>query len=320
MMTILTRLCAALLLTAGLPLIAGAAEAAPAVPPAVQQMVDQFAAAFNARDAKALAALWTTDAQHIDMTGETCEGRAAIEASYVKSFARSPDGKLTVTVMSIRPVGEKVMLLDVVPTVAPAAAGVPAEIRTSLVLVDENGSWLIQNARDTAALAGCSKQLEPVAWLEGQWRGVTDSPDKIALRMDCRWTGNKSFLLRTYTVTRNGVARHGTEVIGWDPKTKSIRSWVFDSTGGFGERQWKRDDAGWLLTLTGTSAEGVTVEDVDRLEVVNADRLWYDDIEHKRDGTIQPDLPPLEMQRVQSSVAPAAGTAEPILPESPAKN
>lgn len=313
-MTSSIRWCAALAFCFSGVTTARAAESPPTLPPGVKQMVERFSTAFAAHDAKALAAVWTPDAQHIDMLGDVRDGRAAIEASYVELFKHMPDAKLSVELLSVRPVGDKVLLLDVIPTITPAPAGAPAEVRTSLVLVHENGQWLIQNARDTAVLAASSKQLEPLAWLEGTWQGTSEKPDKVAVTFECRWTGNKSFLLRTYTVSRNGVPRHGTEVIGWDAKAKTIRSWVFDSSGGFGERQWKRDKDGWLLTLTGASAEGAAVTAIDRLKQLDADRLLYDDLEHARAGQPQPDLEPVELTRVKKAAAGVQPGA-PILPK-----
>lgn len=32
----------------------------------------------------------------------------------------------------------------------------------------------------------------------------------------------------------------GTQVIGWDPAAGTIRSWMFDSDGGFGEGTWSK--------------------------------------------------------------------------------
>ena len=48
----------------------------------------------------------------------------------------------------------------------------------------------------------------------------------------------------------------GTEVIGWDPRTSRIRSWVFDSDGGFGENVWVHDGNRWLIKYSGTLADG----------------------------------------------------------------
>jgi hypothetical protein len=39
----------------------------------------------------------------------------------------------------------------------------------------------------------------------------------------------------------------GWEIIGWDPDRQQIRSWIFDSNGGFGESTWANDGEHWLI-------------------------------------------------------------------------
>ena len=48
----------------------------------------------------------------------------------------------------------------------------------------------------------------------------------------------------------------GTQRIGWDPVSNKVRSWVFDSEGGFAESLWTRQGDQWLVKLTGVSHDG----------------------------------------------------------------
>jgi hypothetical protein len=48
----------------------------------------------------------------------------------------------------------------------------------------------------------------------------------------------------------------GTQRIGWDPLAKKIRSWVFDSEGGFGEGIWTREGNQWIVKMTGVTRDG----------------------------------------------------------------
>ena len=47
-----------------------------------------------------------------------------------------------------------------------------------------------------------------------------------------------------------------TQRIGWDPLARQIRSWEFDSEGGFGEGRWSRDGERWVVKHTGVRPEG----------------------------------------------------------------
>ena len=53
-------------------------------------------------------------------------------------------------------------------------------------------------------------------------------------------------------------AMNVSQRIGWDPITKSIHSWVFDSEGGYGESVWTRDGDGWIIKATGVRPDGTT--------------------------------------------------------------
>ena len=67
-----------------------------------------------------------------------------------------------------------------------------------------------------------------------------------------RWTDNHRFILGQFTVQIAGKpAMTGTQRIGWDPLKKTIRSWVFDSEGGFAEGTWTLDGNKWVVKLTG---------------------------------------------------------------------
>jgi hypothetical protein len=49
--------------------------------------------------------------------------------------------------------------------------------------------------------------------------------------------------------------REVTEIIGWDPETQSIRSWVFTSAGRFAEGVWERDGNAWTVRMDGRGAD-----------------------------------------------------------------
>jgi hypothetical protein len=46
--------------------------------------------------------------------------------------------------------------------------------------------------------------------------------------------------------------------IGWDPLSKRIHSWVFDSEGGYGESVWAQDGNSWIIKATGVRPDGST--------------------------------------------------------------
>jgi hypothetical protein len=87
---------------------------------------------------------------------------------------------------------------------------------------------------------------------------VDDSP-KADMHLTCKWGPNRAFLLLNYEVRREGQEPLAvTQRIGWDPHNELVRSWVFDSEGGFGEGQWSRDGNRWVVESSGVLPDGGT--------------------------------------------------------------
>ena len=79
-------------------------------------------------------------------------------------------------------------------------------------------------------------QLE---WLVGDW---VDEGDHGVVHTTCRWSDDKSFLLREFTIKVPGQPiSSGAQRIGWDAGREQFRSWVFDSDGGHSEGLWTED-------------------------------------------------------------------------------
>src|SRR4051794_190133 len=81
----------------------GKASAQP-VPTGKGQRAQDFIAAFNKGDAKAVAAFWTEGATYVDQVGQEYKGRAAIQKLYEKVFAENKGSKLAIHVISVKQV------------------------------------------------------------------------------------------------------------------------------------------------------------------------------------------------------------------------
>src|SRR5215475_7166952 len=78
------------------------ADARAADEEAIRASGKEFIDAYNARDAKKIAALWTPEAVYIDpATGEQSVGRDAIEKDFNDAFSDNKDAKLTVDSVTI---------------------------------------------------------------------------------------------------------------------------------------------------------------------------------------------------------------------------
>jgi hypothetical protein len=66
--------------------------------------------------------------------------------------------------------------------------------------------------------------------------------------------------------------RELTEIIGWDPERRVVRSWLYSSTGRFGEATWSREGDAWRLHVEGRGADA-GLECVCTIAPVGPDRV-----------------------------------------------
>jgi uncharacterized protein (TIGR02246 family) len=221
----------------------------------IRANIDEFVKAYNARDAKAVAALFTPDGQIEDKSVDITEGREAIAQTFAALFAESPQKRIEVFVDSIRFIGTDLAVEVGTTKETPAPNEPPEYDRYTVLHVKRDGKWQMALARDEEGpSATAHERLQPLAWLVGDW---IDDDGSAVVMSSCRWSEDGSFLLQEFKLQFTGHdAMNVTQRIGWDPVAKCVRSWVFDSEGGFGESTWYRDDTGWLIKATGVGSDG----------------------------------------------------------------
>lgn len=241
---------------------------------AIRANVDAFVKAYNAKDAKAVAALFAPDGQTVNKDREVTEGREAIERVFANLFSNNPRTKTQVTVESIRFIGSD-LAVEEGSTKETSSPGEPPDYdRYTVLHVKRDGKWQMAMARDEEGPApSAHEQLRALAWLVGDW---VDDGGSTVVRSTCRWSDDKNFLLQEFDVQTNGKeAMHVSQRIGWDPLGKRIRGWVFDSEGGFGESQWTRDGDIWVIKATAVRPDGTTASATNTLVPAGKDAyVW----------------------------------------------
>ena len=263
----------ALVACAGLAGRAGSAEEPPgpaaAADPdraAIAAVVAEFVRAFDAGDARAVAALFTEGAR-IEAEGEPpVEGRAAIEAMFAERFESEPGRKITIRAESLRLLGPDAAVetgTAVVEEPAEASGGTtaPERSRYTAAYVRKDGRWLQDSVLDfpaapVAAETTPRERLAELEWLVGDW---IDQDDEAEVHTTCEWAEGGAFLIRKYRVEVAGSpVMTGVQRIGWDPRRRQLRSWTFDSEGGLAEGLWSREDGRdrWVVKATGILKDG----------------------------------------------------------------
>lgn len=249
----------ALLLAGSFAAVSSAARGAEASDEAaaIQQRVAAYVAAYNQHDAAALANLWAEDAVYRDRdTGEQVAGRDAIRDMFAAMFDADDASQLAVVIQSIRLVTPDVAIEDGVAEIATADGDVTSTAYTA-IHVKQDGAWYLSSVRETDMPAPLPKEpseLDQLAWLIGEW---ADEADDATTDSQWRWTPGGHFLINRFGVrVDQRIEIEGTQVVGWDPAAGRIRSWVFDTEGGFGESLWRRVGNEWIVDTTFTLADG----------------------------------------------------------------
>jgi uncharacterized protein (TIGR02246 family) len=281
---------------------------------AIRNLLKAMTAAYNQADAKGLTAVFTDDAVLFDPEGEEVRGRNAIGQHYGEAFDSGPTCKIVEEV-------EEVHFLS--PDVASVIGRFHLDDekgtalfsgRYSLIAVQKQNQWklaelrdLANTNRDTADRGGRLRQLE---WLVGDW---IDEGENGKGASTVRWEEGQKFLVRKYSIRVAGErGRSGTQLIGWDPQARQIRSWVFGSEGDFGHGGWTRSDNAWIIKSSGVTGEGLTTSSTEVIEPINKDSLKLRSTDRVVGTELLPDIEETVMVRKPPSPnsGQSASTAE----------
>lgn len=279
------------ILLLGFPLAAAADDPAglAAEEAAVRAASAAYLQAFNKHDAEAVAALWSPEAVYLNrISGDEVVGRKAIAEQFVELFKVQPEAKLAVDVESVQFVSPNVAVERGTSTFALPASD-PEEIAYSAVYVKREGKWLLDRVTDQAKETpppSNYEHLKALEWMVGSW---VDKADDVEVETTCDWTKNRNFLTRKFRVsTEAGVELAGMQIIGWDPTAKSIRSWTFDSNGGFAEGTWTFKSGRWTIRNKGYLADGRSASMVNVVKPVDADSFTWQTVERTAGGDLLP--------------------------------
>lgn len=270
---------------------------------AIRAAADAFARAYNAGQAHALASQFSEDAEVVDVEGVRTRGREAIEELLDATFRSEPGVQIALTIDSLRFLSPDVAMEEGRNTVTRAGGGAPSFRRHLVIHVKKDGRWQMSSVREEKEPAvRPHDRLKDLEWMLGEW--TDEGSDSIA-RTNCHWSKDENYLLRDVTVQVEGeTALSVTQRIGWDPLTRQIKSWEFDSEGGYSEGLWSRDGLSWVVKHTGVLPDGRTASATRLFALERPNRVRWASI----DRVVGGEAIPGELSFVMVKVPPAAGT------------
>jgi uncharacterized protein (TIGR02246 family) len=266
---------------------------------ALKARAEEFTKAFDKGDAKALAAFWTADGDYVDQAGHTLSGRKAIEAAFEKQFEATKGARLRITTTSLRVLKDDLAIEDGTTELLYPNDAPPTAARYTAIHVKQDGQWYLASVRDAVYVPPSNHdQLRELEWLAGEW--VDEAEKGEAAKATYSWAENDNFLVSSFATTLKDVpVAGGTQWIGWDAAAKNIRSWSFNSNGGFSEATWSRDGSKWTSKSTATLSDGKKLTGTNVITKVDADHFTFQSTKRTLDGKELPDGEVIKMKRAK---------------------
>ncbi len=243
----------------------------------IADAISSYVEAFDARDVDALLSHWSPEGSYFNRTtDERFEGHDALREQFELTAQESPNLSLKLFTESIEFVSPNVavergtaIVSENLPqqvnsaentTSTDSEAGTEStqigESNYSVVFVRHGDKWLIDRVVEEEIQLKTTHydELQVLEWLIGDW---VDEGDGYRVEVSTDWTENSNYIARKYKVfDGEQITSSGLQLIGWDARQKIIRSWLFDSDGGFVLGTWENEDEQWTVNAVATLSDG----------------------------------------------------------------
>jgi uncharacterized protein (TIGR02246 family) len=263
---------------------------------AIDKLTKEMLRAFNDHDAAAIASHWTAEGEFIRNDGEPLHGRAEIEKGYAGYF-KTLKGKTRLELQSdnLRFPSADTAVTEVTLWLKNEEGEVIASSWRNTLLVREGGQWKVAIAREWDRDTSLDVSLGELAWLIGTWHAANKEREVTTVY---EWDENKAFIRGKYTLKEgNKVIESGTQYIGKDNAESTIRSWVFQSDGGFGGGVWTREGKKWTVDVYGVMSNGTELTATNIYIHVDPNTYTWQSVDQALDGLPIADTVPIKITK-----------------------
>ncbi len=255
----------------------------------VNKTLKQYFEAFNKHDTSLAMNFWARDAEYSSPGGKKIKGRDALKKRLDSFFKEH--GSVKASFLN----EPKIMIISPTKAVArgvirnQVSDKVSNDVEYTAIFSKDSEQWKILHMDDKhLASFEAYEKLSELAWLLGEWIDL-EGADVIDTKFE--WAPNKSFITGHFRINIDGnVAFEGNQVIGWDPLSKQLKSWVFDSEGGVGHGVWTKESSGWAVNMSSTLADGRKASAINTYRPLGPDRLAWKSTGREVAGAPLPNL------------------------------
>lgn len=263
----------------------------------IEKTMDEYVKTYNQKNSEKLALFWSSQGVYLNpSTGTSLEGREAIQSFFERQFIDDPNSQLEISLDSIQLINDH--LAHASGKVKIQEGG--SEVQQNLFVADfvkDNKEWFLQKVHESEVVEPSSNyvHLKDIEWLIGTWK---DHSDDIDIIITSKWDGNKNFIFQNFVTKLFGRDQlEGKQIIAWDPIKKRIRSWVFDSDGGFGEGFWTKRDNSWYVAMTYILSDGRRASANNIYTQLDEKTYLWSSFGRDLDGQLLPNIEPVKVYK-----------------------
>ncbi|MBM3298596.1 MAG: SgcJ/EcaC family oxidoreductase [Deltaproteobacteria bacterium] len=271
---------------------------------AIRKAIETYVEAYNRGDASAAATHWSRQGSYLTITGEYAKGPDKIRAALDQFFAENKGIQVKVAIFDVQ-------LQSAGRAIAKGFAVFQRpgeesdEVLFTATHVKEGGSWKLLKVEEeeSAVPLGTIARLGELEWLIGDW---VDQDESGSVETTFRWAKDYSFINGAFRViVGDRVDLEGTQVIGWDPVAKRIRSWIFDTRAGFGEGEWSRAGNTWTVKLRSVLGTGQKASSLNIYTYVDPNSFTWQSVGREVGGELLSDIDEVRVVRKNAEKAQA---------------
>ena len=263
---------------------------------AIRGQLSSLSDAATRADAEKMASFFALDGAYINEDGVRVEGRQSLKEHFARNVRPELEAQVKLEPLVIRLLGNDAAWIEGT-TTRQSGSGKSVDARFTMLLNNQNGSWIIQSATESSMdPKDSASKLTELDWLAGDW---VAEQGNAKVRMTAEKVGNGHFFHLKYVITKAGEApKIDTQVIGWDPNRDQIVSWHFDSSGGFGYGKWRKFGNKWVINAEGVEQSGWNSAATNVISAVDKNSFQWQSMRRTADGLTFADTEPLTVKRV----------------------
>jgi uncharacterized protein (TIGR02246 family) len=268
----------------------------------IRKAIESYVDAYNRGDAAAAASHWSRDGSYQSVTGEFEKGPDKIRPALEKLFSERKGIQVKVALFSVelespdRAIARGFAVFQ-------RQGEENEEVLFTAKHVKEDGQWKLLKVEEEESSVPLSTvaKLGELEWLIGDW---VDQDESSSVETTFRWTKDYAFISGTFRVTvGDRVDLEGTQVIGWDPVAKKIRSWIFDTKAGFGEGEWSKADNRWTVKVKSILGTGQRASSINIYTYVDPNSFTWQSVSREVAGELLPDIDEVTVVRKNAQKA-----------------